>query len=89
MRRAAHPKSAKRRSAGSPKQKRKAENGAGRIPPLSEEKPAAVQTGTPTPLSVERSANADAEATSAKAQEQRRFGNTPSRKQKESMQKPA
>ena len=33
------------------------------------------------PLSDERSANADAEATSAKAQEQRRFGNTPPRKQ--------
>ena len=49
MRRAAHPKSAKKRSAENPKQKRKAENGAGRIPPLSEKKPAAVQTGTPTP----------------------------------------
>jgi len=49
MRRAAHPKPAKKQSAGNPKQKRKAENGAGRIPPLSEKKPAAVQTGTPTP----------------------------------------
>ena len=38
MRRAAHPKSAKRRSAGSPKQKRKAENGAGRIQQLSGKK---------------------------------------------------
>ena len=38
MRRAAHPKPAKKRSARNPKQKRKAENGAGRIQQLSGKK---------------------------------------------------